>query len=269
MDWKTGTASANGIDLHYRRGGDGPSVVLAHGITDDGRCWPRLAEALARDYDLVMIDARGHGLSSKPESGYSPLDHAADLAGLIRVLDLDRPAFIGHSMGAVNVAVTAGEYPDLARCVVLEDPPWLLNVGPMARRDREEWRKDIQRRNAQSLETLIEEGRAEHPNWDTSEFEPWATSKQLVSPAVLEWLPAGRDSDWQADAKRLDVPTLLITGDPDQGALVTPEAAEVAKSLAADLSVANIAGTGHSIRREGFEDYLSVVRAFLSAHLPS
>ena len=63
-EWQAGYVEANGIRLHYTRtGGAGPAVVLAHGVTDDGLCWTPVAEALADAYDLVMVDARGHGRS--------------------------------------------------------------------------------------------------------------------------------------------------------------------------------------------------------------
>ena len=60
--WATGDVTANGIRVHYARtGGAKPLVVLAHGFSDDGRCWAPLAEALEADYEVVMVDARGHG----------------------------------------------------------------------------------------------------------------------------------------------------------------------------------------------------------------
>ena len=79
--WTSGDVVANGIKIHYNRtGGDKPPVVLAHGFTDNGLCWTRAAQVLEQDYDVIMYDARGHGFSDAPESGYSTEDHAADLA---------------------------------------------------------------------------------------------------------------------------------------------------------------------------------------------
>src|SRR5215472_4808053 len=99
-EWSSGDVSANGIRIHYHRtGGDKPPLVLNHGATDNGLCWTRLARALEADYDLIMPDARGHGLSEAPASGYGTQERAADLAGLIEALRLDRPAVGGHSMG--------------------------------------------------------------------------------------------------------------------------------------------------------------------------
>ncbi|HND49949.1 MAG TPA: alpha/beta fold hydrolase, partial [Anaerolineales bacterium] len=71
----------NGIKIHYyRTGGNKPPLVLAHGITDDGMCWSPVAEVLAKDFDVVMVDARGHGKSDAPEDGYTLQNLGAELA---------------------------------------------------------------------------------------------------------------------------------------------------------------------------------------------
>ena len=124
-DWFSDKTSTNDITLHYHRtGGQKPPLVLLHGITDSGQCWVRLAQVLEADYDLIMVDARGHGLSDKPESGYTIDDHAADVAGLIQDLGLDKPAVMGHSMGAATATTLGAMYPTLVGCLILEDPPW-------------------------------------------------------------------------------------------------------------------------------------------------
>ena len=56
--WQSSNLEANGWRLHYTRtGGDKPPVVLAHGFSDDGLCWTPVAEALASEYDLIMVDS--------------------------------------------------------------------------------------------------------------------------------------------------------------------------------------------------------------------
>ena len=62
--WFDGYVDGNGILIHYyRTGGDKPQVILNHGAMDDGLCWTRVAIELEDDYDVIMIDARSHGLS--------------------------------------------------------------------------------------------------------------------------------------------------------------------------------------------------------------
>ena len=81
-------------------GGGKTPLVLNHGATDNGLRWTPVARALEADFDVVMPDARGHGLSAVPVDGYGAGEQAADLAGLIEALGLERPAVGGHSMGA-------------------------------------------------------------------------------------------------------------------------------------------------------------------------
>ena len=139
--WQSDTIQTNGIRLHVTRtGGAKPPLVLAHGYSDDGLCWTPVAEELAMAYDVVMPDARGHGLSDAPDGDYGPLEQAADLAGVIEGLGLQRPIIVGHSMGALTALTLAGRYPALPGAIALEDPPpWWADdcVPPFG----EEWQR--------------------------------------------------------------------------------------------------------------------------------
>src|SRR5688572_14727483 len=122
MDWQEGDIDLDGVRIHYYRRGTGRPLVLAHGASDNGRCWERVAQALEGEYDIVAYDARYHGLSDAPEGG--SLAGGEDLVAMVQALGLERPAIMGHSMGARTVAQAAGTNPELFRCAVLEDPPW-------------------------------------------------------------------------------------------------------------------------------------------------
>lgn len=265
-DWSSGDAVVNGIKIHYQRtGGNKPPLVLSHGITDNGRCWTRAAQILEENYDVIMVDARGHGRSDAPKTGYGPQGRAADLAGLIRALGLEKPYLMGHSMGADTTAHTAADYSDLVGCAILEDPPWYDSVADVEHREAtaRDWRATMQERKAKTFAELLAAGRERHPTWADVEFGPWAEAKQQVSFDVLQMLSELRPN-WPELAARIACPTLLITGDPDLGALVTPEtAAEVAR-LNPRLKVVRLAGAGHNIRREQFEPFVRAVAGFLA-----
>ena len=165
--WRSNFIHANGLRIHYTRtGGPKPSLVLAHGVTDDGLCWASVAQAFAADYDVIMIDARGHGLSDASERGYDPLEQAADLAGVMTGLKLSQPIVLGHSMGAMTTLALAGRYPDLPAAIVLEDPPawWSADHEP---RFTAEWvagmRAWISSLQQQPREALIAMQRAKIP----------------------------------------------------------------------------------------------------------
>ncbi|HMN30818.1 MAG TPA: alpha/beta hydrolase [Caldilineaceae bacterium] len=269
LEWTSGDIQANGIRLHYyRTGGDKPPLVAAHGITDNGLCWSPLATRLAEEYDVIMVDARGHGQSTVPESGYAGAEHAADHAAAIRGLGLDRPALIGHSMGAATAAQLAAENPGLVRCLILEDPPWREAGSAGSPEERaasaQAWREDVVARQQLSRAEALAQGRQQRPMWSEAEFAPWVEAKFQVSPKVLDYVSAGV-TPWPAVAPQLTCPVLLLIGEPELGGIVTPQVAQQIGAANVRIQVVHIPGAGHNIRREQFEPYLAAVRRFLQA----
>ncbi len=94
----------NDLRIHYQvwnRGGI-PSVLLLHGLASNARIWEFTAPFLeASGMACYAPDLRGHGLSDKPEGDYGFATYYRDLAGLVEVLDLERPLVVGHSWGAM------------------------------------------------------------------------------------------------------------------------------------------------------------------------
>jgi N-formylmaleamate deformylase len=265
-NYHEGDVQVNGVNLHYyRTGGDKPPLVLAHGFTDNGLCWLRVAGALADDYDVVMIDARGHGKSARADVPYSSEDQADDLAGVIRALGLERPPVLGHSMGATTTALMAVRHPDLPRCVLLEDPPWYIGAFPgFGEPGENPWFTWLRTVHNLSYDDLYQGCKSDNPGWDDAECGPWAESKQQFDVQVLDFVHKTMVHDWRSVVPQITCPMLLITGDSaKRGAAVTPEAAEAIRGAARNGQVAHIPDAGHSIHRDRFEAYMSAVRAFL------
>jgi N-formylmaleamate deformylase len=271
-DWQTGYVETNGIRLHYTRtGGEMPPIVMGHGVTDAGPCWTPVAEALAADYDVITVDARGHGRSDAPEVGYGPADQAEDLAGVIIGLGLDRPAILGHSMGAATALVLAGTHPELPGAILLEDPPawWTERTdSPEVTERRGAMRDRAIRLRQETRADLLAGQRTEQPGWSDAELEPWADAKQRFSPNVLSVFDQdnGVNVDWPAVLGRITCPALLIVSDPERGGIVTPASATALQSLVPQIEIANVPEAGHNIRRDQFTRYMDVVRAFLCDH---
>lgn len=92
-----------------RRPGTGPPLVLLHGTAATGLYWERLMGHLPPEWDVILPDLRGHGLSDKPATGYAPGQVAADVAWLLSRLEVDAANVAGHSWGGkVAVALAAG-----------------------------------------------------------------------------------------------------------------------------------------------------------------
>ncbi len=273
--WVQGDVAANRIKIHYyRTGGKKPPFVLAHGFSDNGLCWIRTAQALQNDYDLIMPDARGHGLSDAPEDGYDDETRAADLARFVMALGLKKPALMGHSMGAATVAMLAARYPDLPACIVLEDPPWFGADSPWMRwmgatpeeqeKQAQERRAQIEAQRAKPVQEIIAEGRKNSPTWDEIEWQPWGESKKQLSPNAAGRI-GGPRPDWREIVGKIAVPTLLVIGDPEMHAIVSPETAQEAARLNPLIQVVQLKA-GHNIRREQFEPFVQAVQAFLNKH---
>ena len=92
---------ANGIELHYWQSGQGPDVVLVHGLGGNLAGWHlTMVPELQRHHRVTTYDLRGHGRSEAPARGYTTRDMAEDLAGLLDALDIPRASVVGHSWGA-------------------------------------------------------------------------------------------------------------------------------------------------------------------------
>lgn len=265
-NWSEGDVSVNGVQLHYyRTGGDKPAVVLSHGITDNGLCWSRLAKALEAQYDVVMVDARGHGLSDKPDSGYSAQEHAEDLAGLIQALELDAPVVMGHSMGGTITAELAYRHPELVGKLVLEDPAWFPEEDDAAHKKTvqrmDDWAQSIIQRKQLSDETIEAQVRKDNPGWHDDEIIPWLQAQRAVSPQVTQF--GYTPSLWWKIVPALACPTLIISGDPDKGVVLSPEFEAEVRSLNPDVQIIRL-DAGHCVRRDQFEEYVDVVTEFLS-----
>jgi pimeloyl-ACP methyl ester carboxylesterase len=85
-----------------------------------------------------------------------------------------------------------------------------------------------------------------------------------VQTDVLERGGAPGSYPWREIIARIQCPILLITGDPELGAIVTPEAAQEAAQLWKNGEVVHISGAGHNIRRDRYDETMAAVRAFLS-----
>lgn len=116
-------ALANGIQLHYQQFGEGPPVVMIHGITGNLAIWHlEIVPALMAEYRMTTYDLRGHGYSDVPATGYTTADHAADLKHLMDNLGIDRAHVIGHSFGADIALHFAVLFPERADRLVLVEP---------------------------------------------------------------------------------------------------------------------------------------------------
>ena len=264
-EWPDGFVMANGIRIHYwRTGGDKPVLLMAHGSSDNGLCWTALARELESDYDIIMPDARGHGLSDPPSRSDPPNAQAEDLAGLIRELRLDKPIMMGHSMGSSSVAWFAADYPDIPRAVILEDPGLTPRPpgDPRTSDDAASQEKrcaQILERNNTTFEELVAAAMENNPEWKLAECRLWAPSKQLHHPNTA-FRNRGNRPDKKEQFPRIAAPTLILKADAEGEARKQNE--EVTRLLQ-NGRIVHIKDARHNVRRDQKKRLLKALKTFL------
>lgn len=245
--------------VHYE--GNGPELLLIHGISSNGRGWDPVIDVLAQDFSPITVDLRGHGESGKPESGYLYDDYIADLEHLLIELDMEHPMILGHSLGGIITLWWATKHPSQAKALVIEDSP--LRSGEDFRPAFEEWL----RLNAMPYEELVKLNMVEHPEWPLSMAESRARAMSVTKRAVFEELMAdsmaNHDVDRIAEIERITSPVLLVHGDYQTGGMVHPDDIESLPQRLANAQTVRIPGGSHTLHRSSEEEFLAAVVPFL------
>ena len=193
------------------------------------REWTEVVGNLSRDHRCITIDLPGFGAAAQV-SGYSVSSMADALAETVRLLDLRRYVFVGHSMAAKIMAVTARQLipggvaaPPQALILVAPSPPgpepmsdekrseMLASLGSESQRCRGRYLE----RDHPAAEKFIHQNVA-RPIADRS-FARTVDEVLAINPeAWVAWLECGSKEDWGAFVGILDIPTLIVAGAKDE-----------------------------------------------------
>jgi pimeloyl-ACP methyl ester carboxylesterase len=116
---ETHAITLHGHRVSYRVGGDGPLLVLIHGIAGSSATWLEVMPRLARRYTVLAPDLLGHGESAKPRGDYSLGAYASGLRDLLAALGHERATIVGHSLGGGIAMQFAYQFPERAERLVL------------------------------------------------------------------------------------------------------------------------------------------------------
>jgi pimeloyl-ACP methyl ester carboxylesterase len=220
----------------------GPDILLTHGLASNARLWSGAARHLAAaGHRVVTFDQRGHGQSSKPDSGYDMATVADDLALLIDAIGLDRPIVGGQSWGGNVVIEAAHRHPErMAGAVVVDGgflhlrrqfPEWdacreALAPPPLAGTSLRQIRVWIDTMAADWPEGARDAILANFEIRDDDTVAPWLTFDRHLSVlrGLWEHEPATR-------YREIDLPVLAIVAastdaDRDRKAVAVDEAAD-------------------------------------------
>jgi len=111
--------SLHGHRIRYRTAGQGPVLLLIHGIAGSSDTWSDVLPWLAERYRVVAPDLLGHGGSAKPRGDYSLGAYASSIRDLLDVLGHARATVVGHSLGGGVAMQLAYQYPERCERLVL------------------------------------------------------------------------------------------------------------------------------------------------------
>ncbi|HWD69600.1 MAG TPA: alpha/beta fold hydrolase [Solirubrobacteraceae bacterium] len=178
------TVSVDGLKMYYELAGRGPSLVLVAGLGLDLSECGQLIDLLASRYRVLAFDNRGAGRTDKPDEPYSVSQMAADTAGLMQALGLERAHVLGMSLGGRIALDLALDHPERVRSLIL--------VSTSARLERR-WPIGLL-----GLVSLVFRGRYPQPRY-----------------AFRRQRDASVGYDRTGDLSELRVPTLVVHGRRD------------------------------------------------------
>jgi non-heme chloroperoxidase len=217
----------DGTFLFYQDWGTGKCILFIHSICLSSQIWQYNMLPLSdRGFRCIAYDRRGHGRSMQPGSGYNYDTLADDLACVINQLDLRDLTLVGHSMGAAEIVRYLSRHgTDRVARIALVAPglPFMLKTpdNPEAQ-DKSvsdqvfsSWRKDYHKWIADGVPLFLA------PEPSNAQME-WVASlcMQASLKALMDCFHVVIETDFRREVASITLPTLIVQGDKDTGALI-------------------------------------------------
>lgn len=247
--------------------GDGPTVVLIHGLGWDRNLWAPLVGRLSARYRVVAADTRGHGDSDKPDEPYSIAQFARDWAALLDALGGAPACVIGFSQGGMTAQILAAARPDLVGALAL-----VSTAGRFPDSGRANMETRLAAQAAEGPESAARVAAdsifsaawlAAHPE-TLERFVAWRAGQDQR--ALAHAMRAAYDFDATPLHPTLAVPTLVLAGSDDR--LTPPDGMRAIAAAIPGAAYAEVPGSGHMIPIEQPEAFEAILDRFLATHWP-
>jgi len=266
-------AASNGVHLYVESTGDGIPIVFVHEFAGDHRNWENQVRFFGRRYRCVTFNARGYPPSDVPNDveQYSQQHAVDDIANVMRSEGIDRAHLVGLSMGGYATLNFGLAYPQMARSLV---------VAGAGHGSDPATREQFLRDSAQLADRLVtlgmEEGivhyansaiRRRYKEKDPRGFDEFnrqfAAHSALGSSLTTLGYQLRRPTIYSLEAqlKRMNVPTLIVTGDDDEPCL---EPALFMKRTIPDARLWVVPRTTHAVNLEEPDAFNRVVLDFIT-----
>lgn len=277
------TVRIHGHDVSYRMAGEGPTILLIHGIAGSSTTWKGVMPALAEHYTVIAPDLLGHGQSAKPRGDYSLGAYASGIRDLLTVLEKERVTLVGHSLGGGVAMQFAYQFPERAERLVLVSSGGLgKEVSPLLKavtlpgaeyvlplllhpriREAAEWPGTVARRVGwRPSDTLSEVWRSYTTLTDRHGQMAFVQTVRSVIDVAGQRVSA-HDRLYLAAA----VPTLIVWGDHDR--IIPAAHAYRAADAIPGARLEILEGAGHFLPWRDADRFLAVLEDFLKSTTPA
>jgi pimeloyl-ACP methyl ester carboxylesterase len=223
----------DGTELYYERRGRGRPLLLVHGLFGLVEHWRFQVPVFAREWDVVSVDLRGSGRSTKPEVDVYPIEqHADDLACLLAGLEINEPAVVaGHSMGSCVAIELALSRPELLAGLILVDG---FACGEHCLVAFEQMREGVSRKTTLvELFKRVSFGQSFRWNPEGERLADWCASEAAKLPLFAIYASARGFTQYDSRPRlaSLSVPTLVVVGEEDWSCPLDPSSRYLADTI--------------------------------------
>ena len=258
-------AGINGISIHYNylnKGANKPLIVFSNSLATDFRIWHNCVDNLRKDYNILLYDKRGHGISGLGNSPYTINDHIFDLVALMDHLELSNAIVVGLSVGGLIAQGVYHARPDLVQALILCDTAAKIGNHAM-------WNERIAVARDGGLEMLVEGNmqRWFSPDFHRNRQVDLRGYKAMFMRTPLEgYIGTGmaiRDADFRDKAALISIPTTCVVGEQD-GATPPELVSETAKMISgAQFEI--IKNAGHIPCAEQPDEVIRIIREMITS----
>ncbi len=274
--------SIHGHRIGYRRGGQGPVLLLLHGIAGSSQTWVPAMRLLQRHYTVLAPDFLGHGASEKPLGDYSLGNFATVIRDFLSLMGIDRATVVGQSFGGGVAMQFAYQFPERCERLVLVDAgglgrevSWILRLVTLPGAEYvmpalfpafvRSWGDPVVRflgrqgfRNARALEI-----------WRSYRSLTETESRQAFARTMRSVIDPGGQSVSASDRLYLTahMPTLIVWGDRDT--IIPLDHAQRAHQAIPGSRLEIMEGVGHFPHAEEPARFVEILEDFLHSTEPS
>jgi 3-oxoadipate enol-lactonase len=248
------SVTIDGIHLSILEAGTGDPVIFVHGVVTTSNIFPTYLKAYSPKFRGIAVDLRGYGDSDKPERGFTIEQFSKDLIQLADALQIEKPVWVGVSMGGMILQRLALDHPSRVRALVLVSTtdgamildPHIPSIG--APRDYRDVSKHM------ILDSFP-------PGTDSKIYQPLIDRIPTWNATVIrQALTSMSQFNVHGQLSRITVPTLIMVGAKDD--VATPV---IARGIQEQIHGARLQefNTGHFMMAEDPERFRSVLGEFL------